>query len=96
MKVGRAIKKWRNIKGINQVQLAQKAGITQSYLSLVEQDKKTPTLKTINSICDAFEIPTPVLMLMAIDKEELTPQKREIYEVLYPNIEQLMLSAFSS
>lgn len=63
--VGEKIKNARQIKGLSQEELAQKASITVGYLSKLERWAEThrnPTLNTINSISKALNIPVNELL----------------------------------
>lgn len=37
----------RRVSGMRQIEVASASGVTQSYLSLIENHKATPTLKTM-------------------------------------------------
>lgn len=50
------IKEIREKKGITQLELAEQAGITQVYLSYIENGHKTPTLKTLQKLAKALEV----------------------------------------
>lgn len=56
MKLGEKIKLLRTEKELTQPELAQKAGIEQSYLSKLENDKAVPSFDIINRISMALEI----------------------------------------
>lgn len=58
------IRKYRKYKRMTQKQLAIKSNLSQSYLSMLENNKhyKSPTLATIESISKSLEI-CPVLLL---------------------------------
>ena len=43
--------------------LANASGLSVSYLSLVERDKREPSLSALNKIAAAFDMPLPVLFL---------------------------------
>ncbi len=55
-KIGKNIKKIRMQKGLSQQQLAQKSGISQSFLSALENGKKSPTVDSLNKICRSLGI----------------------------------------
>lgn len=50
----RAIRRWR---GLSQVELAERAGIGQSYLSEIESRRKVGADDTIRAIAGALEVP---------------------------------------
>lgn len=56
----RAIRKQKNL---SQQQLAEKASITQAYLSLLENGKKTnPSLEVLQQIAEALEVEVSALL----------------------------------
>ena len=59
---GRALKRWREKRGLTQEQLAHDAGITTSYANQVEKGKKAPTLTVILKLARALDI-TPAELL---------------------------------
>lgn len=54
------IKKYRLLKNMSQEELANKSGLTQSYIAKLEKDNiirdKHPNLATLEKIADALEI----------------------------------------
>ncbi|WP_346915701.1 helix-turn-helix transcriptional regulator [Clostridium sp.] len=56
MEVGKKIKFIRKSKSINQNKLAQLSGISNTYLSDIENLRTVPSLKTLNSLAIALEV----------------------------------------
>ena len=56
MKLGKAIKLCRTQRYLSQTELAELANISVSYLSLLERDKRDPTLSTIKDIAEALNL----------------------------------------
>lgn len=56
MKLSEKIKLLRTQEQLTQPELASKAGIEQSYLSKLENDKGTPSYEVINKIAQAFDL----------------------------------------
>ncbi|EDM25204.1 transcriptional regulator [Lentisphaera araneosa HTCC2155] len=52
--IGEAIKTMRKSIGLNQKDFAKLFGLTVNALSLLENDKSNPTLKTLNNIGSKF------------------------------------------
>jgi transcriptional regulator with XRE-family HTH domain len=72
MDLGRAISLCRARRGMKQAELAERAGLSVSYLSLLEKNKrKDPTLSTIQKLAEALSVPTGILFFLAADKTEL-------------------------
>src|SRR4029077_1070410 len=63
MKTGQTIKILRTALGISQGSLARHLGITPGYLSLVEQDKREPSLGFLRKIGRYFDVPAGFFML---------------------------------
>ncbi len=57
IEVGKRITELRTRKGITVNKLAYMAGISQSYLRLIELGKTQPTIEYLQYICDALKIP---------------------------------------
>src|SRR5690554_4892205 len=90
MNIGSLIKKLREKKDINQVFLANKLGVTQTYLSLIESNKKTPSNKLIISFSKELDVPAPILAYLTFKDEDLSSDKLEAYKQMNPIIEDLI------
>ena len=54
--IGHRIRAAREIRGLSQEQLAERAKINNSFLSQIERGLKAPSLKTLNAIGIALDI----------------------------------------
>jgi len=54
--LGRQIRAAREIRGLTQEKLAERAGINNSFLSQVERGLKAPSLKTLHAIATELEV----------------------------------------
>lgn len=80
--VGKAIRTLRARKGVSQKDLAELADITPSFLSLVEGDRRDASIKVIERIAAALEVPPEVLIWEAVElPADLSPQDRRMCEV---------------
>lgn len=82
MSLGKAIKICREQKGLSRTDLANKADISLSYLSLLEKDNRDPSISKVKDISDALEVPTSILMFLASDKKEIESISPELAEKL--------------
>jgi len=74
------IREIRQRKSISQLELAQKAGISQSFLASLEAGKKQPSVLTILKLSDALEInPGDLFIRMPKNKTRI---KEEIIALL--------------
>ncbi len=72
MNYAKAIRIARSIAGISQKKLADRTGLDRSYLSLIEGEKRKPTVDTIQSISNALNMPFHLLTLLATEKIDTT------------------------
>lgn len=93
MRYDRALRICRAAAGLQQTELAQKAGVGASYLSLIEAGKRTPSLETVRGICEALGIPPALFMLLASDVSELKGRHREDVNALSSALLNLLVSA---
>lgn len=82
MDLGRAIKLCRAQKGLTQAELAKRANMSVSYLSLLEQNKRDPTLSTIEKLAFALNVPFSILIFLAAGKNEFSGIDDELAEKL--------------
>ncbi len=94
MNIGHAIKEIRKSKKISQADLSHNCGITQAYLSQIENNLKSPTLQILNEICENLETPLVVLFFKAINPEDIPESKRNTFLLIYPSVNQLISSVF--
>lgn len=78
MKIGSAIRMCRLQRRLSQTKLAQQAGISVSYLSLLEKDQRDPALSTVEGIASALRIPVSVLFFIAAERGELVGMSPEL------------------
>lgn len=90
MNIGTAIESVRKTKNMSQSELAFQANITQSYLSLIENNKKEPNMKILKSISESLSVPLPFLLLFSITKEDVPESKQESFTVIMPLIKSLL------
>lgn len=52
--LGRELRKARSAAGLTQEKLSAKAGISREYISMLEGDRKSPTVEMLFRICRAL------------------------------------------
>ena len=68
--IGLTIRDLRQIRGFSLSQVAEKAMIDKSYLSKIENNKREPSLTSLNNICKAIGIPLNIFILMVEDETD--------------------------
>lgn len=62
---GQALKLLRRYQGLNQESLAEKLGVSRSYISELESGNRTPSLDLLGRYADVFNIPISSLVFFA-------------------------------
>ncbi|MEB2349684.1 MAG: helix-turn-helix transcriptional regulator [Comamonadaceae bacterium] len=89
MNVGQAIRLCRTQRGASQSAIANRAKCSVSYLSMLENNKRDPTLSTVTKIAEALHVPVGLLFVLAADQNELGDIDEQVAD-------QLMQSALAS
>lgn len=90
MKLGNTIKELRKLKHMNQEVLAKKCGITQAYLSLIENDKKEPNLVTLKVISKGLDTPLPLIFFLSMTEDDVSESKKAMFAQINPSIKDLV------
>jgi transcriptional regulator with XRE-family HTH domain len=62
MTLGKELKKAREEAGLTQEQVSVAARIDRAYLSLLENDRKSPTVDMLFRICKAIGVPASAIL----------------------------------
>jgi len=72
--VGSVLQRMRISAGMTQEELASKAKVDRTYISMLEHDKKSPTLDMLFRLCQALEIKASVVVAR-VEKQKSMKQK---------------------
>lgn len=78
MNIGNAILLARTKRKLSQAALAERAGISVSYLSMLERSKRDPALSTLKRVANALGMPLEILFFLGAESGELTGLNREL------------------
>ncbi len=67
--LGKRIADLRRQQNMSQTKLAEKANLSNNYLSHIETSRSIPSLETLMSLCDALNV-TPNTLLLGADVTE--------------------------
>ena len=87
MNLGLAVKTLRKNKGLTQGNLCEMVGITQSYLSQVENGNKEPSIYVVKKIANALEIPMAMLFWFALTEKDVDDSKVQLFKSLKPSVD---------
>ncbi|QEZ68022.1 XRE family transcriptional regulator [Paraclostridium bifermentans] len=76
MNIGANIKKFRKEKGLTQKELAEKIGVSGAYIQQIENNKKNPSIKTLNKISSALGV--TIQELIAGEKQQVEIIEKDI------------------
>lgn len=78
MNIGQAIQLARSKRKLSQAALAKQAGISVSYLSLLERGRRDPPLSTLQRIAAALVMPVEILFFLGAEEGELGHLNRDL------------------
>lgn len=90
MNLGKAIKSIRSQLGLTQNELALRAGISVSYLSMLEKNKRDPSFSTLEKIANALNIPLSILVFLSADRTELDNMNDDLIQKLSHTVFELI------
>ncbi|QDT51893.1 HTH-type transcriptional regulator SinR [Symmachiella dynata] len=71
---GKTIKRLRVKNGLSQQELAEMAGLTRSFLSLLENDLRTPSITAVRNISESLSVPEEVFIWECFELPHDLPQ----------------------
>lgn len=92
MNIGEAIKRARKRRNMKQFVLAESCGISNSYLSQIENGNRDTTLSTLSDISRSLNIPIQFLLFDALDDSDISEAKREVFGILNPILKSIIES----
>jgi transcriptional regulator with XRE-family HTH domain len=72
MDYGKALRIARAMAGLQQKELADRAGLNSSHISLMEMGKRKPSVQALDKLCKALRIPNDLFMLLGADARDLS------------------------
>lgn len=96
MDIGNTIKNLRKGKGLTQGDLAKGSGVTQTYLSQIENNLKDPTVSTLKKIAEKLQIPLPILFFLSIDENDIPTEKKDTFHFIGNSMKSMINEFFST
>jgi transcriptional regulator with XRE-family HTH domain len=96
MDYGKALRIARAASGLQQQELAKRAGLTPSYVSLVEMGKRNPSVGAIKKLSQALQIPPHLFTLLATEEEDTDLVDSKELDSLGNSLVRLLLRTTSS
>lgn len=96
MNIGKTIKQFRKKKGIKQGDFSNLCHISQTYLSLIENNQKEPNISLLKNIAAHLDIPLPILFFLSLDDTDIPERKKEIFEIIEPSVKDLIKQIYNN
>lgn len=91
MKIGRALRDIRqNVAGRRQGEVASAVGLSQTYLSQLEADKRSPTTDVIEKLCMEYQVPLAFVMWKAMEMKDVHKSKQRALGLIKPIVDDLI------
>lgn len=98
MKLGYALREARMKrfpnKEMKQYEIADKVGVSGTYLSQIELGHKEPSFELIKKLCELYKIPPAVLLWLAIEPKDVDRKKREAFDLIKGPVTNLINEFF--
>jgi XRE family transcriptional regulator, regulator of sulfur utilization len=78
--LGNAVKLIRTARGVKQLTLAKELGISPNYLSLLEKDKREPSISFLRKLAKQLGVPAGLFLLWQ-DTDDLAMNRRDAEEL---------------
>jgi transcriptional regulator with XRE-family HTH domain len=82
MNLGKSVHLCRVQRGISQSDLAERAGLSTAYISLIEANKRDVPLSTVRRLSEALGVPMSIVVFLGADAAELATMPSELREKL--------------
>lgn len=92
MNIGETIRSLRKERGLNQKVLAAKLGISQTYLSQLETNKKNASPSLIKVLCKKLRISVGGFYMLSLTVDDVPENTRGIYECFLPTLRRIFLT----
>ncbi len=91
MDFAKAVRIARSIAGYSQKELADRANVDASLISLVESGKRQPSAATLVSIGKGLNLPMHLLTMLGAEESDLRSISAEDFQTLTQSIARLVL-----
>lgn len=91
MNIGNALKDVRqNVACRRQNEVAAAVGLTQTYLSLLEAGKRSPTTDVIEKLCMEYRVPVAFVFWKAMEPKDVHKSKQKALSLIKPIVDDLI------
>jgi len=95
MDLGSTIKNLRKQRKQTQQEFATRCGITQTYLSQIENNLKDPNIGILEEISSQLKVPLPLLFFISMTDSDIPEAKRKDFLTIAPALKSFINELFS-
>lgn len=95
MNLGASIKRRRKEAGLDQAELSQRCGLSQTAISQIETNKAKPSEKTLEKICRALGTTEAYLYLTSMEESDVPEANKDFYRKVESALETLIEMIFN-
>ncbi|SRR5258706_5928145 len=93
MDYSRALRTCRAMRGWQQEKVAERSGLSTSYVSLIESGHRTPSARALRKLADGLRVPLTLLTLLASDLSALPISEGKSFRQLADSLLTLLSEA---
>lgn len=91
MHIGEVLKEIRKKRGMTQVEVCEKLGFTQTYLSLVEAgEKENPSNEFLSKLGNIYNVPPQVMIFITLEEKDIPKANKKVFNKLKPLINKVI------
>lgn len=94
MNLGKAIKLLLEKRELSQKDLAKRTSLSETSISLLMKGRTQPRKETLEIIANALDVKPEFLVLLSINKDDVPEDKRELYDIVWPQLETTFMKLF--
>ena len=87
--IGNTIRRLRSHRELTLKELSEATDLSLSYLSLIERNKRDPSLSNLAKIAEVFDLPPSILIFISSDMDEHQNNESEIAEQMMAIVRDL-------
>lgn len=94
MNISFALREARVSAGFKQIEFGKLANLSQTYISQIENGKKTPSVEVIQKYSDLTKLPLAIVLWKSITEKDVHRNKKIVFKELKPVIDNLINQIF--
>ena len=94
MNLGKAIRLLLEKRGLSQKDLATKTQLSETSISLLMSGRTQPRKENLETIARVLDVKPEFLIFLSINKDDVPEEKKELYDMVWPQLETTFMKLF--